>query len=292
MGTADIIPGVSGGTIAFISGIYAQLLAAIAAFDGSFLNHFFRLRWKEALAHSHLRFLIPLLLGIAVAILSTARITHFLLKNYPAPTWSLFFGLIAASILVVGASIKDWSVNNAGILLLGAVAAYTIVGIIPVSTPETALFIFLSGMIAICAMILPGLSGAFILLILGKYQFITGALRNPFDSENLFIICIFIAGCLVGILGFSRILQHGLKHYHDATLCALTGLMIGAMRKVWPWKEVLETQIIRGKEHVLREENIMPLMDGGVILALGMMVLGFVLIMTLERLAQQKVPHS
>ena len=287
MGTADIVPGVSGGTIAFITGIYEALLTAIASINSRLVLQVLRLNLKQALAGLHLRFLVTLVCGIALAVISTSHLMHYLLTEHAVQTWSVFFGLITASILVVAHSInKRFTTFPA--LILGAILAYGITGLIPLYTPEEPWFIFFSGMIAICAMILPGLSGSFILLILGKYAFITAALRNPVNPDNLEIILIFVAGCLVGILGFSRILRYGLARWHDYTLALLTGIMIGSMRKVWPWKITLESQIIRGKEHVLREENVWPLFDFEFGIALLLMLAGFVLVLLLDKMSRQR----
>ena len=287
MGTADIVPGVSGGTIAFITGIYETLLTAIASINSRLVLQVLRLNLKQALAGLHLRFLVTLVCGIALAVISTSHLMHYLLTEHAVQTWSVFFGLITASILVVAHSInKRFTTFPA--LILGAILAYGITGLIPLYTPEEPWFIFFSGMIAICAMILPGLSGSFILLILGKYAFITAALRNPVNPDNLEIILIFITGCLVGILGFSRILRYGLARWHDYTLALLTGIMLGSMRKVWPWKITLESQIIRGKEHVLREENVWPLLDIEFGIALLLMLTGFTLVMLLDKISRQR----
>ncbi len=287
MGTADIIPGVSGGTIAFITGIYDQLLAAISSVNVTFVKKLLQFDLKGALSEIHLRFLITLFIGIAVAIVSTARVMHYLINEHPVPTWALFFGLIAASIIVVGKTIEEWNGVTLLAMGIGGVTAYFIVGLIPVTTPEAPWFIFFSGMIAICAMILPGLSGSFLLLILGKYAFVTGAIKNPFNLDNIVIIITFASGCLVGLLGFARILKYLLNHYHTWTMAFLTGIMIGAMRKVWPWKEVLETVEIRGKVHVLAEQNVLPTLDAQFALAAVLMVIGFVLVMGLERISNK-----
>ena len=287
MGTADIVPGVSGGTIAFITGIYEALLTAIASINSRLVMQVLRLNLKQALAGLHLRFLVTLVCGIALAVISTSHLMHYLLTEHAVQTWSVFFGLITASILVVAHSINK-RFTSFPALILGAILAYGITGLIPLYTPEEPWFIFFSGMIAICAMILPGLSGSFILLILGKYAFITAALRNPVNPDNLETILIFISGCLVGILGFSRILRYGLARWHDYTLALLTGIMLGSMRKVWPWKITLESQIIRGKEHVLREENVWPLLDIEFGIALLLMLTGFMLVMLLDKISRQR----
>lgn len=286
MGAADIVPGVSGGTIAFITGIYDQLIEAIRSFDMVFVRKLLHQDFPGAFRHVHLEFLLPLLFGIGVALMSMARLMHHLLEFHPAETWSLFFGLIAASILVVSRRIGHLSSLNIVCLAFGGVSSYCIVGMIPVATPETLPFLFLCGIIAISAMILPGLSGAFLLLILGKYKFVTGALKNPFMAENLLVIAVFGAGCLVGVVFFSRVLHYLLQRHRAATLSLLTGFMIGAMRKIWPWKEVLQTETIRGKLHVVATQNVIPqVFDFQVLTALGLMVTGFVVVVLLERLS-------
>ena len=283
MGTADIIPGVSGGTIAFITGIYEQLLSAISSINNCFIGHLLQGHLRNALSGLHLRFLLILVAGIVLALISTARLMHHLLSVYPVLTWSLFFGLITASILVIGRSVQNWKQGLPG-LLFGTLAAYVINGMIPMQTPESLWYLFLCGLIAICAMILPGMSGAFILLILGKYTYITSVLRDPFSWEHMQILLVFILGCVTGILGFSRILRYGLERFRETTLGLLTGFMIGAMRKVWPWKIPLKSEIIRGKEYILREINVMPELDVQLVWALILMLFGFVCVMSLENL--------
>ncbi|MEZ7196575.1 DUF368 domain-containing protein [Pseudodesulfovibrio karagichevae] len=288
MGGADIIPGVSGGTIAFITGIYSQLVDAIRSFDFLFVRRLLRLDLKGALAEVHARFLACLLFGILTAIVTMAGVMNYMLNNRPVEIWSLFFGLIAASIFVVGREIKPLSAVNLGFVLLGAVGSYLLVGMIPVSTPETLSFIFLCGAIAICAMILPGISGAFLLLMLGKYEYVTRTLKNPFLWDNFVVIAAFAAGAVVGIVLFSRVLHFLLNRWHAATVSVLTGFMIGALRKVWPWKEVLESAVIRGKIRVLRTQNVLPDgFSGEVALALGLFVLGVLVVVVLERLSNR-----
>jgi len=289
MGAADTVPGVSGGTIALITGIYEDLLAAVKSVNAKMLARLVKLDIKGSLAELHLRFLLALFCGIGVAVVTIARIMNYLLHHHPQPTWSLFFGLIAASIWVVGRKIDRWTTGTGVSFLIGAAAAFQIVGLVPATTPETLWFIFLSGFIAICAMILPGLSGAFILLILGKYEFITATLKNPFDPVNIGIILIFLAGCALGLAGFSRILKYLLDAYHNLTLAFLTGLMVGSMRKIWPWKEALETKMVGGESSVLREQNVMPeALNTDLLFAVGLMIIGFIAVIFLDRLSHAK----
>ncbi len=286
MGTADIIPGVSGGTMALITGIYQQLLQAIKSVDSKMVLRLLKFDFKGAVATVHLRFLLSLFLGIGVAIISLARLMNYLLHTHPVYIWSLFFGLIVASVIVVSRYVSRWSPGTAASFIVGGLLAWLIVNAVPVSTPESAGFIFFSGLVAICAMILPGISGAFILLILGKYEFITGCLKNPFVAENFFTIMIFCAGCFVGLMGFARFLNLLLNRWFNLTIAFLTGLMAGSLPRIWPWKEIVETRIIRGKEHVIQVRNILPEgVDGAFFLALALALAGFVIVLWLERVA-------
>ncbi len=284
MGSADIIPGVSGGTIALITGIYENLLLAIKSIGLNAVKKLLQFDIKGVLQEIHIRFLLSLCLGIGIAVISLARLMNFLLHNYPVFTWSLFFGLIVASILVVGKQVKNWMGGAAIWFVIGTAIAYFIVSMIPVSTPEDLWFIFLTGVVAICAMILPGLSGAFILLILGKYEFITGTLKNPFLGEHIPIILIFLAGMATGILMFSRVVSYFLDRHHNVMMAFLTGLMAGAMQKIWPWKQVLETKIIRGKAHDLVVKNVLPpSIDTDFFIAVSLAVLGFFVVIFMDR---------
>ncbi len=287
MGAADIIPGVSGGTIAFITGIYTQLVDAIRSVDLDFARRLVRLDIPGALASVHLRFLVCLLFGILTALVGMARVMNYMLLAHPIEIWSVFMGLIAASIYVVGREIRPLNVTNLALVGLGAVGSFLLVGMIPVSTPETLPFIFLCGAIAICAMILPGISGAFLLLMLGKYEYVTRTLKNPFVLDNFLVIVVFACGAAVGIIVFSRVLHYLLHRWHAATVSVLTGFMIGALRKVWPWKDVLETAVIRGKVHVLREMNVLPSgVDSELFVAIGLALAGAMAVLLLDRVSR------
>ena len=215
MGSADVIPGVSGGTIALITGIYKDLLGALKSFDWQAVQKILVVDIKGALASVHIRFVLALFTGIIIAVLSLARLMNYLLHYHPVPTWSFFFGLITASIFVVGKKVVNWY-GRAGIsFLVGIFVASIIVNLIPITTPEELWFIFFCGIVAICAMILPGISGAFILLILGKYEFITATLKNPFLFQNIIVILVFCFGCAIGLAGFSRVLNNLLEKYNN-----------------------------------------------------------------------------
>ena len=289
MGSADVIPGVSGGTIAFITGIYEELIQALKSFDATMAKKVFNLDLMGALAGVHVRFLLCLFTGIGIAIVSFARLMNYLLNQYPIFTWSLFFGLIAASILVVSRQVATWTAGAGISLVFGTIVAAFIVNLIPVSTPDTLWFIFLCGIIAICAMILPGISGAFILLILGKYEFITATLKNPFVPQQLLIIIVFGLGCLIGLLSFARLLNYLLKNFRSLTMTFLTGLMAGSIIKIWPWKEIIQTKIVGGKPRVIWGANIMPeTLNSEVLIALGLAIIGFIAVLIIDRLARLK----
>lgn len=255
MGMADVVPGVSGGTIAFISGIYEELLDSIRSVDATALRLLLRFRLAEFWRHINGRFLLPVLLGIAVAIFSLARLMTYLLTNHPIAIWSFFFGLIVASALLVAKQIgrRDWRTVLA--FVVGAAAAWWITVATPAETPNDWWFVMLSGAVAICAMILPGISGAFILLLLGKYQYIMHAV-GEFDIP---VIAVFVIGAVAGIISFSHLLSWLLKHWHDVTVAVLMGFMVGSLNKVWPWKETVETYLdSHGVAQPLVQNNIAP----------------------------------
>lgn len=255
MGMADVVPGVSGGTIAFISGIYEELIGSIRRFDTVALKLLVRFRFREFWEHVNGRFLLPVLLGIGVAIFSLARLMTFLLKHHPIEIWSFFFGLIIASALLVSKQIGKWDARTVAALLIGAALAWWITVASPTETPDTWWFVMLSGAIAICAMILPGISGAFILLLLGKYEYIMHAV----GELNIPVIAVFAVGAVAGIISFSHLLSWLLKRWHDVTVAVLMGFMLGSLNKVWPWKLVLETYTdSHGAVQPLVEANTTP----------------------------------
>ena len=255
MGMADVVPGVSGGTIAFISGIYEELLDSIRSVNATALKLLLRFRFAEFWRHINGRFLLPVLLGIAVAIFSLARLMTYLLVNHPSAIWSLFFRLIVASALLVARQIGRWDWRTLLAFVVGAVAAWWITVATPAETPNDWWFVMLSGAIAICAMILPGISGAFILLLLGKYQYIMHAV----GEFNIPVIVVFVIGAAAGIISFSHLLSWLLKHWHDVTVAVLMGFMVGSLNKVWPWKETVETYLdSHGVAQPLVQTNIAP----------------------------------
>ncbi|MCX7681511.1 MAG: DUF368 domain-containing protein [Anaerolineae bacterium] len=278
MGTADVIPGVSGGTVAFVLGIYEELIDAIRAVV-PFLRRLASLRWGEAFGAFPWRFLLALGTGIGTAVLSMARFLHWALEVYPVYVYALFFGLIVASLFVVRTRVRQWSLPTLLVTALFTVGAYLLVGVRPAQTPEALWFIFLSGMLAICAMILPGISGAFILVLLGKYHYLLGALVRM----EVVTVLVFIAGAAVGIVSFANILRWLLNRYHDLTVAALIGVMLGALRELWPWKRARTVDDIP-----VEAVDVLPAaLTGEVAIALGLMLLGFGAVMMIERAAER-----
>ena len=280
MGAANVVPGVSGGTMALILGIYEELIQAIRSFNLRFLRLFVMLKIKEAISSLAWPFLLPVAVGVLAATLSLAQLLSWLLFTYPIMVWSFFFGLILSSVFSVGRVVKAWRISTFIAIGLGGVGAYFLFGMIPVATPEASWFLFLCGFLAICAMILPGISGAYILVLLGKYHFTLEAVNN----KNIGALFILTFGAAVGLLSFVRVLSWLLKRYHDLTMAVLIGLMLGSLRRIWPWKETVTTFIdSTGKEVPGLQINVVPpQLDGEVILAFLFVFLGFLVVIGLH----------
>ena len=280
MGAANVVPGVSGGTMALILGIYEELIQAIRSFNLRFLRLFVMLRIKEAISSLAWPFLLPVAVGVLAATLSLAQLLSWLLFTYPIMVWSFFFGLVLSSVFSVGRFVKTWRISTFIAIGLGGVGAYFLFGMIPVATPEASWFLFLCGFLAICAMILPGISGAYILVLLGKYHFTLEAVNNR-DIGTLFILTL---GAAVGLLSFVRVLSWLLKRYHDLTMAVLIGLMLGSLRRIWPWKESVTTFIdSTGKEVPGLQINVIPpQLNGEIVLAFLFAALGFLVVIGLH----------
>ena len=284
MGAADVVPGVSGGTIAFLVGIYDELIDSIKSINAQSLKMFFTGRWRAFWKMINGNFLFFLLAGIGISVFSLAKVITWLLTDHPILVWSFFFGLVLASTWFVGKDIKEWNWKTILGFIVGGVVAFYITVATPAETPSNLLFIFLCGAIAICAMILPGISGSFILVLLGKYFFIMEAVK----TLDIKIIVIFGAGACIGITTFSRVLSYALKHFRNITLAVLTGFMLGSLNKVWPWKKTVETFIDSyGVEKPLIETNIWP--NQYLLEAIVLMLVGFFLVYFLEKLSNRKV---
>ena len=287
MGAADVVPGVSGGTIAFISGIYEELITSINNINPSLIkiwkNEGFNGFWKKLNGN----FLVALFLGIFISLFSLATLVSWLLENEPILLWSFFFGLVAASIFFVGKEITRWNMGTIIILILGAAIAYFITTL-PASENATSLpYLFMSGALAVCAMILPGISGAFILVLLGSYKTILDAVHE----RNIQVVLTVAIGAIFGLLSFAKLLKWMFSHYKNLTLALLTGFILGSLNKIWPWKLVLETKIIGDKIIPLKEQNVSPFNfegDTQLMFAIIVAIIGFSLIFILEKVASKK----
>lgn len=287
MGAADVVPGVSGGTIAFISGIYEELITSINNINLSLIGIFKKEGIKAVWNKINGNFLVSLFIGIFISVLSLAKFLSWLLENEPVLLWSFFFGLVVASIFFVGKEIQQWNLGKITILVLGATLAYFITEL-PVSENTDSLpYLFMSGALAICAMILPGISGAFILVLLGSYKTILDAVHE----RDLKIVITVALGAIFGLLSFARLLKWMFSHYKNTTLALLTGFILGSLNKIWPWKKVLETRTFGDKTVVVADKNVLPWAfegDNQLMLAIILAIIGFSLIFILEKAATKK----
>ncbi|WP_461532028.1 polyprenyl-phosphate transporter [Sinomicrobium sp.] len=299
MGAADVVPGVSGGTIAFISGIYEELVSTIDNIKLSSLKVWKKEGFKAMWNSLNGNFLLALLTGIAISIMSLAKLITYLLETYPIVVWSFFFGLVIASIYFVGKQVSQWNIRAIIAIAIGIAVSYYITIAHPVSSPDSYAYLFFSGFIAIIAMILPGISGAFILLLMGSYgivmstvnQFREGIFQFDFQliSQAFSKLAVFAIGAIIGIKSFSGVLNWMFKHHKNTTLALLTGFMVGSLNKIWPWKEVLSWRTNSHNEQVpLLEKSILPIHfdgDAQVFTAVISAVFGFLTIYLLERIA-------
>ena len=287
MGMADLVPGVSGGTMAFILGIYERLLAAIASFDARWLKACFKFDFTTIIKRPHFHFIIPLLLGLFSAVWFFTHIISLptLISDYPEHVYGLFFGLILASIYVLMQELKGFNVMDALTLVLGTAGGLIIVNLVPVETPDATWFIFLSGAIAICAMILPGVSGSFLLLLLKKYSVIIAAL----GELNLSVIIPFLLGCVVGLISFSRFLTWLLAHFYQRTLLVIKGILIASLWVLWPFQErVYET--IAGKQKLLNMTPYIPTIEHSSLYEVASLVaVGLMVVVVIHKFSQHKI---
>jgi putative membrane protein len=291
MGAADVVPGVSGGTVAFISGIYDELLRSIASIPEAALQ-LLRGRVVKAWQMANATFLLVLLSGILTSVFSLAQLITWLLEHHPIPVWSFFFGLILVSSHLVAREIGRWNWTRIASFALGAAFAWWITVASPIEWGHDPLSLFLAGAIAICAMILPGISGSFLLVLMGLYSLVLGAVKGL----DIAVLAVFAAGCLVGILSFARLLSWLLARFRDLTLAFLTGLMLGSLNKVWPWKQTLTWRAdSHGLQVPVLQENLWPLQfaeqsgqDAQLLAAILLAVGGVALVLGLEWLAGRK----
>ena len=287
MGAADVVPGVSGGTIAFIAGIYEELINTIGGLDTSLITTWqqdgFSAMWKKLNGN----FLLALFVGIGISVFTVMQLANYLLETQPVLVWSFFFGLVIASVLYISRQKETWNASHVASAIIGAVLAYYISTLPPLASGGGLWFIYLCASLAICAMILPGISGAFILVLLGAYKTVSEAVHE-FNFE---IIAVFVAGAVSGLLAFSKLLRFLLSRFRESVLALLTGFIAGSLNKIWPWKEILETVEVGDKSIVLRESSVLPAQFDGdpqVVYAVGLMLIGFSLIFVLEQIAKKK----
>lgn len=294
MGTADVVPGVSGGTMAIALGIYHHLLSAIASINARAISALLKLQFREVLAQVHYRFLLALIAGLGLGVAVMVKVVRLpeLILSQPKPVYAVFFGLVLASALLLARTIPRWNLGRVLSLLLGCVFGFAVVNLVPVQTPNASWFLFLCGFIAICAMVLPGISGSFVLLILGKYSYVLGALGDL----NLWVIAPFACGALIGITTFSRVVAWALTRFHDPVLAGLVGLLLGSLWRIWPYQHVT-TVIVRDKPRVIGAQPYWPETFEPTVLAL--LAAGIALVFALEfvaglrrRSAAMAVPHS
>jgi putative membrane protein len=289
MGAADIVPGVSGGSIALITGIYEELLESINSFNGENLKLLLKFEFKAFFHAVNGAFLLSLLLGIMTSIFSLSKVITYMMEEHPIPLWSFFCGLILVSAFLILKDIKKWSLGVVIALILGIIVAYWITDLPPTSSPDALWFTFVAGAIAICAMILPGISGSFILLILGKYE----PVLNAVTERDFLTLAIFALGCIVGLLSFSRVISWLLKRYYSITIGLLSGFMLGSINKLWPWKIVTAyRKSSSGEEKPFLTENLFPSayleqtgFEPKLMVALAAFAFGILLVLGIERLA-------
>ena len=291
MGAADVVPGVSGGTIAFITGIYEELINSIKSIDLQAMRLFFTGRWIAFWKKINGNFLLAVFAGIVISVLSLARLLEYLLEHQPIMIWSFFFGLVLASSYVVSRKISTWEYVKVVALVGGIGIAFYITSVTPTTTTDATWFVILSGGLASCAMILPGISGSFILLLLGKYSFALHAV----NERILLDLALLGAGAVVGLILFANLLSWLLKKYHDITIAVLVGFMIGSLNKIWPWKQTLETIVVDDKIKPLVEKNVLPVPgapEDQFLVALLMMAAGIGIIFIIELiLPKRKEEH-
>ncbi len=306
MGMAEIVPGVSGGTIAFISGIYEELIDTIKSFDASLIKTLFQGNWKMVREKSNLTFLLPLLVGMFAGIVLGIFAIDYFIHKYPVIVWSFFIGLIIASAIFIVGQVKKWNALNAIFLLLG-IAIAVIISSLPMAGGDVSLlYLFFSGAIAICALILPGISGSFILLLLGVYVYITGSIKtflSALDFSLLIPIVVFAFGCLLGLVVFSRVVSYTFKKFPNKTLLLLTGFIIGALYKIWPWRNPISwiddegnrimysaVTVVNDEWHILEEVHVWPnnyFAEPMVIGAVISSIVGFLLVFVLTKIPNQ-----
>ncbi|NNC95212.1 MAG: DUF368 domain-containing protein [Chitinophagales bacterium] len=292
MGAANVIPGVSGGTIAFITGIYEKLINSIKSFDFAAVKMLFSGNFKDFREHVNLYFLIAIFAGVGVAIVSLAKLLEYLFVEYEILTMAFFFGLILASVLLVGKMIKQWGVISVSMLAIGTFIAVCLGFLNPATENSSTFYVFVCGIVAVCSMILPGLSGSYILLIMGNYLLVLRAVSN-FDIGILIPLLI---GCVVGLVAFSHLLAFLFKKFHDGTVALLTGFVLGSLYIIWPWKETVYLKDESGSfitkdggELIIESyQHYLPHLDSSLLFAFLLIIGGVLIVLMIDRLGASK----
>ena len=286
MGVANVIPGVSGGTIALITEIYEDLIHSLKSIDVNALKLILNFKVKEFIEYTNFYFLLSIFGGSIVSVFSIASLFKYLFEYSPIFIWAFFFGLILASIYFVGKRITKWSLWNIVILLLGASIAFSLSFISPTSQNENLFYVFICGIIGISGMMLPGLSGSFILILMGNYQLL---MVDAITDLNIVLLSVFLLGSIFGLISFSRILSWVFKNYKNATLALLTGFIFGSLNIIWPWKKELKHIIVNGEKKILSYERYIPnQFDSQTIIAFILLVLGILIVSWMERFSSAK----
>lgn len=286
MGVANVIPGVSGGTIALITEIYEDLINSLKSFDKKAFQLLLSFNIKDFITYTNFYFLTAVFSGSIVSVFTVASLFKYLFENYPILIWAFFFGLIVASIIYVGKRIKTWSKATIISLLIGIIVSISISFITPATENSNLFFVFLCGIVGISGMILPGLSGSFILILMGNYKLL---MVTAVTELNVILLGVFFLGSAFGLMSFSHILAWVLKKHKDETLAILTGFIIGSLSIIWPWKEIAESLIVNGKEKVISYSSYFPTeFNTQTLLAFALMMLGYFLVYILESKSNNK----
>lgn len=291
MGTANVIPGVSGGTIALIVGIFERLINSLKSFNLTAIKLFFTGKFKEFAKHTDLAFLCEVLLGIAIAVITVAKLFKFLFAEYPVFIWAFFFGLVLASIYYVGKTVGKWNVWSILFLLIGTGIALLIAFGTPAQENDNIFYLLLCGVVAACSMILPGLSGSYVLVLMGNYQLVMidavdMLTKSPLEACKILVPV--VIGAAVGLFAFAHLLAWIFKKFHDQTISLLTGFIIGSMPIIWPWKEQITAIMKDGSEKVTGYNWQLPDVNSEFFIALVLIIVGAAIIVLTETLAQKK----
>ena len=283
IGVANVIPGVSGGTIALVTEIYERLLNALKSLNIKALRLLLSLNIREFIKYTDFYFQISVFSGSIISLFSIAKLFEYLLQDHPILIWSFFFGLILASVYFVGKRITNWNKTNKLVLCIGTIIALSMSFITPATENSNLFFVFICGIVGVSGLMLPGLSGSFILILLGNYELL---MVKPITNLNYVLLSVFLAGSVFGLLSFSHILSWILKHYKDTTLALLTGFILGSLSIIWPWKEVSEKILIDGEEKILSYSWYFPsLTSSETLISFGLIIIGVYIVYNLEKLS-------